>query len=213
MRIPDTDLFRTTVLVLAPTPFLAALFIGFGRISARVGAQYSRLSPAWCEYHLLSTRTPMYSYLASTDAPVDSRVFLAGDILSLFIQGGGGGIAASPSASPDKRRLVSSSFIHLTAICLTRLFSGKQHYSRRPWHPTLYVLCGQCRRLFADRSFSLVSMSMFCVLMAEYAWRRTTDRPYRKPAPGQPAENLPMTRHMKFLIIGICLSAFFIYVR
>ena len=41
--------FRTTVLVLAPTPFVAALFVGFGRISARVGPQYSRLSPAMCE--------------------------------------------------------------------------------------------------------------------------------------------------------------------
>ncbi|CDO71602.1 hypothetical protein BN946_scf184911.g72 [Trametes cinnabarina] len=38
-------IIQVSILVLAPTPLVAALFIGFGRITARLGAQYSRLSP------------------------------------------------------------------------------------------------------------------------------------------------------------------------
>ena len=39
---------RTILLVLAPTPLVAALFIGFGRIVDRMGSQYSRLKPSLC---------------------------------------------------------------------------------------------------------------------------------------------------------------------
>ena len=40
--------YRTIVLVLAPTPLVAALFIGFGRVVDRLGTQYSRLKPTFC---------------------------------------------------------------------------------------------------------------------------------------------------------------------
>ncbi|KAI0669855.1 RTA1-domain-containing protein [Trametes maxima] len=76
---------QTSILVLAPTPFVAALFIGFGRIASRLGDEYSRLNPR------------LYS-----------RIFLTCDILSLVIQGGGGGMAATATNDPDKSRLGSN---------------------------------------------------------------------------------------------------------
>ncbi|KAI0639448.1 RTA1-domain-containing protein [Trametes polyzona] len=81
----NTFIIQSTLLVLAPTPLVAALFIGFGRLSTRLGPEYSRLSPRWY-----------------------SRIFLTCDIFSLFIQGGGGGIAATASSDPDKARLGSN---------------------------------------------------------------------------------------------------------
>ena len=36
--------------IIAPTPLVAALFITFGRLSTRLGEQYSRLSASLCEY-------------------------------------------------------------------------------------------------------------------------------------------------------------------
>ena len=41
---------RTSILVLAPTPLVAALFVGFGKIVDRLGAQYSRLKPKLCAF-------------------------------------------------------------------------------------------------------------------------------------------------------------------
>ncbi|PIL31920.1 transporter [Ganoderma sinense ZZ0214-1] len=78
-------IIQTTVLVLAPTPLVAALFMGFGKVVRRLGSEYSRLSPTWY-----------------------SRFFLTIDIFSLFIQGGGGGMAAQGSNDPDKARLGSN---------------------------------------------------------------------------------------------------------
>ncbi|KAH9896934.1 RTA1 like protein-domain-containing protein [Cubamyces lactineus] len=65
-------LMQTVALILSPTPLVGALFITFGRMSARLGQRYSRLSPR------------LYS-----------RIFLTCDIVALFIQAAGGGIAAS----------------------------------------------------------------------------------------------------------------------
>ncbi|KAI0361569.1 RTA1-domain-containing protein [Trametes cingulata] len=78
-------IIQVSILVLAPTPFVAALFIGFGRVSDRLGAEYSRLRPS------------LYS-----------KIFLTCDITSLLIQGGGGGIAATSTTDPSKVRLGSN---------------------------------------------------------------------------------------------------------
>ena len=40
---------RTSLLVLAPTPLLAANFVIFGRLIRRLGQSYSRLKPRRCE--------------------------------------------------------------------------------------------------------------------------------------------------------------------
>ncbi|KAI0825089.1 RTA1 like protein [Trametes gibbosa] len=151
---------QTSILVLAPTPFVAALFIGFGRVAARLGPEYSRLSPRWY-----------------------SRIFLSCDLLSLFIQGGGGGIAASSTDDPKKARLGSN-------IILGGLI------------------------------IQLISMTTFSYFMAEYAWRRSVDRPFRKPSSlgytetgTTPMAHRAMTRQMKMLIAGICISTVLIYIR
>ncbi|KAJ8453616.1 hypothetical protein ONZ51_g13500 [Trametes cubensis] len=65
-------LMQTVALILSPTPLIGALFITFGRMAARLGDTYSRLRPR------------LYS-----------RIFLTCDIVALFIQAAGGGIAAS----------------------------------------------------------------------------------------------------------------------
>ncbi|TFK31659.1 RTA1 like protein-domain-containing protein [Crucibulum laeve] len=63
---------QITATIIAPTPFVAANFIILGMIIDRLGPQYSRLSSA------------MYA-----------RIFLTCDIISLVVQGVGGGMAAS----------------------------------------------------------------------------------------------------------------------
>ncbi|KAJ8489801.1 hypothetical protein ONZ51_g2712 [Trametes cubensis] len=152
-------IIQTSILVLAPTPFVAALFIGFGRISERLGSEYSRLRPK------------LYS-----------RIFLTGDLLSLLIQGGGGGIAASALNDQSKVNLGSR-----------------------------VILVGLIVQIF--------SMTVFCYMMAEYAFRRFTDRPFRKPDMASYAETaVPMSartmdRSMKLLITGICVSTALIYIR
>ncbi|KAJ8489800.1 hypothetical protein ONZ51_g2711 [Trametes cubensis] len=68
----DPYIMQLCVTIIAPSPLVAALFILFGRISERLGAQYGRLSPMWY-----------------------SVIFLTCDIISLVTQGVGGGIAGS----------------------------------------------------------------------------------------------------------------------
>jgi len=72
---PDAQnpfLMQITTTIIAPTPFLAAVFIIFARVSLKLGPQYSRLTPVWY-----------------------SRIFLTCDIIALVIQAAGGGIASS----------------------------------------------------------------------------------------------------------------------
>jgi len=64
--------------IMAPTPFVAALFIIFARITRLLGTSYSRLSPQWY-----------------------TRIFLTADIISLIVQGAGGGLAATAETEKD----------------------------------------------------------------------------------------------------------------
>ncbi|KAF5372054.1 hypothetical protein D9758_005036 [Tetrapyrgos nigripes] len=65
---------QISTLIIGPTPLLAADFIIFGRLVGILGTQYSRLSPR------------LYA-----------RIFLTCDIISLVLQGIGGGWASSAS--------------------------------------------------------------------------------------------------------------------
>ncbi|OJT04687.1 hypothetical protein TRAPUB_4481 [Trametes pubescens] len=62
-------------------------------------------------------------------------------------------------------------------------------------------------------------MTTFSYFMAEYAWRRAADRPFRKPEmlsyteSATPPSHRVLTSHMKQLIIGICVSTVLIYIR
>ncbi|KAH9944345.1 RTA1 like protein [Epithele typhae] len=142
-------IIQITVLVLAPTPFVAALFIGLRRIVTHVGPQYSRLTPRWY-----------------------SRIFLSVDILCLLITGGGGGLAATGPTNPSAVKTGSD-----------------------------IILVGLGIQIF--------SLTVFCTLMAEFVWRRANERPYHKEV----TRGFPMDRNVKFLLAGITLSTFFIYVR
>ncbi|KAF4562635.1 hypothetical protein EYR40_009863 [Pleurotus pulmonarius] len=75
-NVGNSDAFQIqiTATILAPTPLVAANFIILGRIITRLGPVYSRLSPKWY-----------------------TIVFLCCDIVSLVIQGVGGGMAAVAS--------------------------------------------------------------------------------------------------------------------
>ncbi|KAF8917338.1 RTA1 like protein-domain-containing protein [Mucidula mucida] len=64
--------------VLGPTPFLAAIFIIFGAIVRIMGQGYSRLTPRYY-----------------------SLIFVSCDVISLVVQGAGGGIAASGDTLED----------------------------------------------------------------------------------------------------------------
>ncbi|KAJ3558818.1 hypothetical protein NM688_g698 [Phlebia brevispora] len=81
LNIPNQQPFMMQIVatILAPTPLLAAIFIIFGRITQRLGARYSRLSPR------------LYS-----------RIFLTCDIIALIIQGAGGGIAAGANNNTNQ---------------------------------------------------------------------------------------------------------------
>ncbi|KAF9564179.1 RTA1-like protein [Agrocybe pediades] len=68
---PQPSEMQITGTILGPTPFLAANFVIFGIIIQRLGTQFSRLSPKW------------YTIL-----------FCTCDVVSLVIQGVGGGKAA-----------------------------------------------------------------------------------------------------------------------
>ncbi|KZV76213.1 RTA1-domain-containing protein [Peniophora sp. CONT] len=65
-------LIQITTTIIAPTPLIAANFIMLGRIIARLGPGYSRLSQEWY-----------------------TRIFLSCDLVALVMQGVGGGIASS----------------------------------------------------------------------------------------------------------------------
>jgi len=70
--LQDPYLMQIVATILAPTPFVAALFMIFSRITQKLGVQYSRLSPRWY-----------------------ARIFLTADIVALVVQGAGGGLAAT----------------------------------------------------------------------------------------------------------------------
>lgn len=86
-NINNNNAFLTqiTCTIIAPTPFLAAIFILFAALSNRLGANYGRLTPAWY-----------------------SRIFLTCDIIALVIQGTGGGIASSAADDDTKTQNLGS---------------------------------------------------------------------------------------------------------
>ncbi|KAI0651899.1 RTA1 like protein-domain-containing protein [Trametes meyenii] len=155
-------LMQTVVLIISPTPLIGALFITFGRMSARLGHQYSRLSPQ------------LYS-----------KVFITADIIALLIQSVGGGIAAS---SNDVKTGKLGSNIMLGGIV-----------------------------------FQLISLTVFCVLLAEYLFRRFNDLPlgskhYPVSNSSQPFSTsgsswTPVERPMVQLAVGLCVEAVFLYIR
>ncbi|KAJ3541405.1 hypothetical protein NM688_g6089 [Phlebia brevispora] len=75
----DPYMMQIVCTIIAPTPFIAAIFITFGRLVGKLGDRYSWLPPLYY-----------------------GRIFLACDIMSLVIQAAGGGIAASANTTSDQ---------------------------------------------------------------------------------------------------------------
>ncbi|KAI0766864.1 RTA1-domain-containing protein [Trametes elegans] len=148
-------IIQSSVLVLAPTPFVGALFIAFGRATKHTGSEYSRLKPR------------LYS-----------RIFLTCDIISLFIQGGGGGISATSMDDPAKARLGSNIII-------------------------------------AGLVFQLISITIFCYLAGEYAYRRSRNEPFRTPDAelSWRASYSAVVGPMRKLMIALWVCTALIYIR
>ncbi|KAL1705913.1 RTA1 like protein-domain-containing protein [Schizophyllum commune] len=83
---------QSVMLIVAPTPLLAANFVMMGPIVRRLGVKYSRLSPR------------LYTI-----------VFASTDVISLLIQGGGGGVAVGADTLEGAER---GGNIVLGGICL-----------------------------------------------------------------------------------------------
>lgn len=63
---------RTSVLVLAPTPLLAANFVIFGRLIRKLGERYSRIKPRFCEFRWTVLD---YIHLLINDGVEDTIIF------------------------------------------------------------------------------------------------------------------------------------------
>ncbi|KAF8990476.1 RTA1 like protein-domain-containing protein [Cyathus striatus] len=90
--------------IIAPTPLVAANFIILGRLISRLGPQYSRLSPKWY-----------------------TIIFCSCDVVSLVIQGVGGGLAASadtPSGAVNGAHIMLGGIVfQLVAIVVYALLA------------------------------------------------------------------------------------------
>ncbi len=124
---------QSILILVAPALFAATIYMTLGRlIRATNGAKYSIVRVTWM-----------------------TKIFVVGDVLSFFIQGGGGGIMAS--GDPDKlkvgeRVILGALFLQITMFGLFVLASIIFHYrmhkeptpeSFNPglkWEKTLYVL-------------------------------------------------------------------------
>ncbi|THH21857.1 hypothetical protein EUX98_g8261 [Antrodiella citrinella] len=76
--VQNPYLIQIVATIIAPTPFVGAIFVIFSSVTQKLGIQYSRLSPRWY-----------------------SRIFLTADIIALVVQGAGGGIAGTANTDAD----------------------------------------------------------------------------------------------------------------
>ena len=113
---------RITATILGPTPLLAANFVILGRIINMLGPQFSRLSPKWCtcystwfvivmfifyrHNYFLHLRTWTMPALCPIISGTDVLCILKQDVVSLVIQGVGGGVASSAADGTGDARLV-----------------------------------------------------------------------------------------------------------
>lgn len=101
---------QISTLIIGPTPLLAADFIIFGQLVNILGSQYSRLSPR------------LYA-----------RIFLTCDILSLVLQGVGGGWASSASNTggdidPGTNLMIAGIVFQLLVILVFGTLAGEFVY-------------------------------------------------------------------------------------
>ncbi|KAL1743535.1 RTA1 like protein-domain-containing protein [Schizophyllum fasciatum] len=114
----DPYMIQIVTTIIAPTPLLAANFVMMGRLVRRLGPSYSRLSPRWY-----------------------TIIFCTCDVVSLVVQGAGGGIAASADdhdgAELGGNIMLGGIAFQLAVIVLFTLFAIEflwRYLSDRP-HP------------------------------------------------------------------------------
>ncbi|KAL1743541.1 RTA1 like protein-domain-containing protein [Schizophyllum fasciatum] len=112
----DPYMIQIVTTIIAPTPLLAANFVMMGRLVRRLGPSYSRLSPRWY-----------------------TIIFCSSDVISLFVQGAGGGIAASADdhagADNGGRIMLGGISFQLVAIVFFVIFSAEflwRYFNDRP---------------------------------------------------------------------------------
>lgn len=89
----DPYLMQITCTIISPTFMSAANFTILGLIIHRLGAQYSRLTPRWCKFQLLTRHT-------HADAPMsDLIIFVTLDVAALTVQAVGGASASGAAAN------------------------------------------------------------------------------------------------------------------
>ncbi|TBU65123.1 RTA1 like protein [Dichomitus squalens] len=146
-------IIQVSILVIAPTPLVAALFMGFARVVRRLGGQYSRLRSTWY-----------------------SRFFLTADIFSLLIQGGGGGIAAQGTTDPHKARLGSNIilgglFVQIISMTFFSFLMGEYAWRRskdRPFHKVDSIEGQYQRSQPMDRNMKMLIFGIIIPTAAVY---------------------------------------------
>ncbi|KAF7504528.1 hypothetical protein GJ744_002148 [Endocarpon pusillum] len=129
----DPFIIQSILILVAPALFAATIYMTLGRlIRATDGAKYSMIRVTWM-----------------------TKIFVVGDVLSFFIQGGGGGIMASGDADKLKlgeKIILGALFLQIIMFGLFVLASIIFHYRMRKqptpqsydpdlkWETTLYVL-------------------------------------------------------------------------
>ncbi|KAL1730617.1 RTA1 like protein-domain-containing protein [Schizophyllum commune] len=114
----DPYMIQIVTTIIAPTPLLAANFVMMGRLVRRLGPAYSRLSPRWY-----------------------TIIFCSCDVISLVVQGAGGGIAASADdhdgAELGGNIMLGGIAFQLAVIVFFTLFGAEflwRYFTDRP-HP------------------------------------------------------------------------------
>lgn len=100
---------------------------------------------------------------------------------------------------------------------------GQQHHARRDCIPARYVrtFTKVLKSPHSSLSYYSVSLTVFCILVGEYLVRRVQDRPLRKATmkDSDSAQTLiggyrgPIGKPMQLLALGLCIEAFFLYIR
>ncbi|KAI0724600.1 RTA1-domain-containing protein [Cerioporus squamosus] len=156
----DPYIMQLAVTIIAPSPLVGALFLLFERISERLGAQYGRLSPKWY-----------------------ARIFLTCDIISLIVQGVGGGLAGSADDDRDQLDLggdimLGGIIFQLTSITVFVILMAEYFLRYSSDRPTGKGKKPQGSELAKQRPpldtrmqlmiFSLVLMTIFLILRSIY---------------------------------------------
>jgi hypothetical protein len=103
-------IIQSTATVLAPTPLLAANFVTFGRIIRILGPGYSRIRPR------------LYTIL-----------FTSSDVISLLVQAGGGGLAASAKSLKGQNlgsHIILAGLLFQTCIIIVYASCAAEYFIR-----------------------------------------------------------------------------------